>query len=93
MFPDVDFHWFPLENPGIISIPVGFLLGVVGTLPVQGAAGRRQVRRAGGPVPDRHRAPTDSPRSPPRRGRVVDPYDAAASYLVGSGPVDVSGVT
>ena len=27
MFPDVDFHWFPLENPGIISIPVGFLLG------------------------------------------------------------------
>ncbi|MGW1621080.1 solute symporter family protein [Streptomyces sp. NPDC002172] len=32
MFPDVDFHWFPLENPGIISIPVGFLLGVVGTL-------------------------------------------------------------
>ncbi|MFF7979482.1 cation acetate symporter [Streptomyces sp. NPDC007901] len=32
MFPDVDFHWFPLENPGIISIPVGFLLGIVGTL-------------------------------------------------------------
>jgi cation/acetate symporter len=32
MFPDADFHWFPLENPGIISIPVGFLLGVVGTL-------------------------------------------------------------
>ncbi|MFC8199458.1 cation acetate symporter [Streptomyces sp. NPDC060006] len=32
MFPDVDFHWFPLENPGIISIPVGFLLGFVGTL-------------------------------------------------------------
>ncbi|GAA0903337.1 cation acetate symporter [Streptomyces thermoalcalitolerans] len=32
MFPDVDFHWFPLENPGLISIPVGFLLGIVGTL-------------------------------------------------------------
>ncbi|MEV0223444.1 cation acetate symporter [Streptomyces sp. NPDC050704] len=31
MFPDVDFHWFPLENPGIISIPVGFLLGWIGT--------------------------------------------------------------
>ncbi|MGW0915597.1 solute symporter family protein [Streptomyces sp. NPDC002784] len=31
MFPDVDFHWFPLENPGIISIPVGFLLGIIGT--------------------------------------------------------------
>ncbi|GHJ38536.1 cation acetate symporter [Streptomyces sp. TS71-3] len=32
MFPGTDFHWFPLENPGIISIPVGFLLGWVGTL-------------------------------------------------------------
>ncbi|MFE5212287.1 cation acetate symporter [Streptomyces sp. NPDC056600] len=32
MFPDADFHWFPLSNPGIISIPVGFLLGWLGTL-------------------------------------------------------------
>jgi cation/acetate symporter len=32
MFPDVDFHWFPLSNPGIISIPVGFLLGWLGTV-------------------------------------------------------------
>ncbi|WP_438272656.1 solute symporter family protein [Streptomyces uncialis] len=32
MFPDADFHWFPLENPGIISIPVGFLLGWLGTI-------------------------------------------------------------
>ncbi|MDT9696117.1 cation acetate symporter [Streptomyces sp. P17] len=31
MFPDADFDWFPLENPGIISIPVGFLLGIIGT--------------------------------------------------------------
>ncbi|NIY64588.1 solute symporter family protein [Streptomyces malaysiensis] len=31
MFPDVDFHWFPLENPGLISIPLGFLLGWLGT--------------------------------------------------------------
>ncbi|WP_155054874.1 solute symporter family protein [Streptomyces blattellae] len=31
MFPDVDFHWFPLENPGLISIPVGFLMGIIGT--------------------------------------------------------------
>lgn len=28
----VDFHWFPLSNPGIVSIPIGFLLGIVGTL-------------------------------------------------------------
>ncbi|OIK26613.1 solute symporter family protein [Streptomyces malaysiense] len=32
MFPGADFHWFPLENPGIVSIPVGFLLGALGTL-------------------------------------------------------------
>jgi cation/acetate symporter len=28
----VDFHLIPLENPGIISIPLAFLLGIVGTL-------------------------------------------------------------
>ncbi|ARF61021.1 cation acetate symporter [Streptomyces violaceoruber] len=32
MFPDVDFAWFPLENPGLISIPLGFLLGWIGSL-------------------------------------------------------------
>jgi cation/acetate symporter len=32
MLPNVDFHWFPLSNPGIVSIPLGFLLGIVGTL-------------------------------------------------------------
>jgi cation/acetate symporter len=28
----IDFHWFALDNPGIISIPLGFLLGWVGTM-------------------------------------------------------------
>jgi cation/acetate symporter len=28
----VDFHWFPLENPGIVSIPLAFLLGWIGTV-------------------------------------------------------------
>ncbi|GHF49963.1 cation acetate symporter [Kitasatospora xanthocidica] len=32
LFPDVDFHWFPLENPGLVSIPIGFLAGWLGTL-------------------------------------------------------------
>ncbi|MEV6107871.1 cation acetate symporter [Streptomyces sp. NPDC051940] len=32
MFPDVDFHWFPLKNPGIISIPAGFLFGFLGSI-------------------------------------------------------------
>jgi cation/acetate symporter len=30
MFPHHDWHWFPLSNPGIISIPVGFLCGWIG---------------------------------------------------------------
>jgi cation/acetate symporter len=33
LFPaSVDFSWFPLENPGIVSIPIGFLLGYLGTV-------------------------------------------------------------
>src|SRR4051794_1635989 len=32
MFPDSDWHVFPLSNPGIISIPIGFLCGWIGTV-------------------------------------------------------------
>ncbi|QAY62157.1 cation acetate symporter [Xylanimonas allomyrinae] len=32
MFPNADFAVFPLTNPGIVSIPLGFVLGIVGTL-------------------------------------------------------------
>jgi len=32
MIQGVDFHWFPLSNPGIISIPLGFILGWLGTI-------------------------------------------------------------
>ncbi|QEH92144.1 cation acetate symporter [Dermacoccus abyssi] len=33
MLPEsIDFQWFPLDNPGLISIPVGFALGIIGTL-------------------------------------------------------------
>jgi cation/acetate symporter len=28
----IDISWFPLENPGIVSIPLGFLLGWLGTI-------------------------------------------------------------
>lgn len=28
----IDFHWFPLDNPGIVSIPIGFFLGWLGTI-------------------------------------------------------------
>ncbi|MEO7130500.1 MAG: cation acetate symporter [Dermatophilaceae bacterium] len=32
MLQGVDFSWFPLDNPGIISIPLGFILGYIGTV-------------------------------------------------------------
>lgn len=32
MIPGADFDWFPLANPGIVSIPLAFILGIVGTL-------------------------------------------------------------
>ena len=28
----VDFHWFPLTNPGLVSIPLSFLFGYLGTV-------------------------------------------------------------
>ncbi|MGC4972414.1 cation acetate symporter [Streptomyces sp. DT199] len=37
-YPEVDFAWFPLQNPGIVSIPVGFLLGWLGTVLDKGPA-------------------------------------------------------
>ncbi|WP_242891374.1 solute symporter family protein [Actinomadura litoris] len=39
LFPKgVDFHLFPLENPGLVSIPIGFLCAVVGTFVTRGTA-------------------------------------------------------
>ncbi|MFC7218594.1 cation acetate symporter [Streptomyces polyrhachis] len=32
VFSSVDFHFFPLENPGLVSIPFGFLCGWLGTV-------------------------------------------------------------
>jgi cation/acetate symporter len=39
MFPEHDWHWFPLSNPGIISIPIGFLCGWIGTVLSKESAG------------------------------------------------------
>ena len=50
----IDFSWFPLENPGIISIPLGFLLGWLGTVPSR-EPDAEEVRRARGPLADRRR--------------------------------------
>ena len=33
LFPaGTDFSWFPLENPGIVSIPLGFFFGWLGSV-------------------------------------------------------------
>ncbi|MFE3072981.1 cation acetate symporter [Streptomyces sp. NPDC059247] len=32
LFPGADFHLFPLQNPGLVSIPLGFLAGWIGTV-------------------------------------------------------------
>ncbi|WP_405534113.1 cation acetate symporter [Streptomyces sp. NBC_00075] len=32
IYPSSDFAWFPLQNPGIVSIPAGFFLGWLGTV-------------------------------------------------------------
>ncbi|WP_407929824.1 solute symporter family protein [Corynebacterium mendelii] len=32
MFPDADWHLFPLRNPGLVSIPAAFLAGYLGTM-------------------------------------------------------------
>ncbi|MFJ1748559.1 cation acetate symporter [Streptomyces sp. NPDC088116] len=32
IFPGVDFHVFPLDNPGLVSVPLGFLAGWAGTV-------------------------------------------------------------
>ncbi|TNC37620.1 cation acetate symporter [Mumia zhuanghuii] len=40
----VDFSWFPLENPGLVSIPIGFLLGWLGTITAKEKADPRKYR-------------------------------------------------
>ncbi len=30
--PSIDFHWFPLSNPGLISVPLAFFLGWLGSV-------------------------------------------------------------
>ncbi|RJK97676.1 solute symporter family protein [Vallicoccus soli] len=30
--PSIDFSWFPLDNPGLVSIPLGFFLGWLGSV-------------------------------------------------------------
>jgi cation/acetate symporter len=38
----IDISWFPLENPGIVSIPLGFLFGFLGTISAREPAAEEQ---------------------------------------------------
>ncbi|PYD00474.1 cation acetate symporter [Microbacterium esteraromaticum] len=40
MIPGIDIAIFPLDNPGIVSIPLGFLLGWIGTVTAKTAESR-----------------------------------------------------
>lgn len=40
MIPNIDIAIFPLNNPGIVSIPLGFLLGWIGTITARTAESR-----------------------------------------------------
>ena len=31
MIPSANFAWFPLTSPGLVSIPIGFIAGIIGT--------------------------------------------------------------
>ena len=32
MMPDLDFAWFPFDNPALVSVPLSFLAAIIGTL-------------------------------------------------------------
>ncbi|MGW2822611.1 sodium/solute symporter [Streptomyces sp. NPDC001443] len=47
LLPEYDFHWFPLQTPGPVTIPAGFLLCLLGSLVRRGTDGPDGAR--GGP--------------------------------------------
>jgi cation/acetate symporter len=40
----VEFHWFPLDDPGIVSIPLPLLLGYFGSFARKAPTGRSSWR-------------------------------------------------
>ena len=65
--PAIDFHWFPLDNPGIVSIPLAFFLGWLGTV-TSGAQRAKfaemEVRSLTGPAPRRRWPTSRTPHRP-----------------------------
>ena len=82
----IDISWFPLENPGIVSIPLGFLLGYLGRH-LEGAGRRGALHRARGPRPHRRgrrggRQALTRPSHMPRRqdGTALDAGGSSAGW-------------
>ncbi len=80
LFTGSDWSWFPLANPGIVSIPVGFLFGWLGTVTSREPEAEARLHRARGPLPHRRgveRQPCSTDRTSaftsgrPSSGRVV----------------------
>ena len=44
IFPDASFDWFPLYNPGIVSIPLSFICGFPRHVAGQGRGGRSRQK-------------------------------------------------
>lgn len=60
--PTIDFSWFPLDNPGLVTIPLAFLLGWLGTvtsrkLPDSQVAAEMEVRSLTGAGVERAAGP------------------------------------
>ncbi len=58
MFPTAHFAWFPLDNPALVSVPIGFVLGWLGSVlskeqPDLGKAAEMEVRSLTGAGADR----------------------------------------
>jgi cation/acetate symporter len=90
MLPAVDFAIFPLSNPGLVSIPLSFLLGVAGTY-VGGKAQADPARQAEMEVRALTGAGAEKGALPAKEGPVVPavpvPDRANATGVVMSAPI------
>ncbi|MCF6525704.1 cation acetate symporter [Streptomyces sp. JJ36] len=82
LFPGHDFQWFPLQTPGLVTIPAGFALAVLGSRP-------RSREPRPGPAPQAPAAPPHpSPVPPPPSGPPYVPPqgEPPAAPAYGPGP-------
>ena len=81
ILPNVDFAWFPLNNPGLVSIPLAFFLGWLGSMTSKREVNPQkyaemEVRSLSGAGAERRPWLTEPPAAP--RTRASNPRPAAA---------------